>query len=827
MRFEYCPLDGRVYHCGGDFAGSRYGDSGRQENFSCDPKAPNVWRLDYPYEGYVGDVMPGGPDEVCWTWDSLRRVFWMVPGFMYGAHPGVPQKATALGGHVMTFNPVTRKWADIIATSVKPPVPAGTLDMSGLARTTHGFHIAATDEIHRFAWHGGYGMAVSILKCSTLTHTVVGLRGAGGDTFPYTDSAGVKRQNNDRLNAEYQAWNGEEMFAVSDNLGRCFGWNPVTRVGRMVCSGLPFGTTTSTSDGRSMLFWNPTIARLEFYFLEDLRGYIKSVWTIDPKTGEIRNLGNTFDGKPVYGNVGIHMPGIGTILMAGHLNSPADPSKFIDPPYISVVKMTAGGTPSDPPPTPPDTPPLPLPTVPANVTATKGAASDRVVVDWTDSLNETSYDIYRSTASGALGAFVASVADSIFVDTAVASGVTYYYSVAAVNASGVSGFSAQASGFVATADPVPGTSDPPTSPGPAGEWRVVPVNAHARVRPVYKNPAATDAALPVTGTVVFTRAFSHAVMGRDGLLYYHGGAHSDYPGNEVDVFDTGTQKWRAPKRPHVPPATDAMYAGGGTYSVWGDIRTSTWEPYSIHGYGRQSWLPGLGYAALIGITLADGTKAIALCTWNGTAWQYHGLPLPSNVTSQFNLSEYDDKLNGLLSMGGDGSSTTICEFSLATRTWKLRHRLAGNQFYGQMGTGGQHIVYLENGKHLILRMPSSGGPLPPALFVYDGIGMKNIPIPDGHVEDIGISGRLYAAVDRVKRRVFFAHPVAGNLRLWVAFFDNLSEWSAMGTTPAVPWTASGGQDRAPLHYFGGSLYLIAPYGGAGWTNGIVLRRLVV
>jgi hypothetical protein len=129
----FCPLTKRVYFIGGDYVGWSY----RQELWSLDiaerlrhrgnPEAG--WRLEYPYCGPMGAPQPKGPDFVGWTWDAHRNLFWMVPGEMqpHGQHsaplcPGEradyrgdedgTQGPKLLYRHIMTFEPVSRTWAD-------------------------------------------------------------------------------------------------------------------------------------------------------------------------------------------------------------------------------------------------------------------------------------------------------------------------------------------------------------------------------------------------------------------------------------------------------------------------------------------------------------------------------------------------------------------------------------------------------------------------------------------------------------------------------------------------------------------------------------------
>jgi glucan endo-1,3-alpha-glucosidase len=87
----------------------------------------------------------------------------------------------------------------------------------------------------------------------------------------------------------------------------------------------------------------------------------------------------------------------------------------------------------------------PVPAVPTGLAAT--AANGQVSLTWSASPGATSYSVYRSTTSNGEGmaALDAGLTTTSFTDMGLANGTTYFYKVAAVNASGVSAQSAEAS----------------------------------------------------------------------------------------------------------------------------------------------------------------------------------------------------------------------------------------------------------------------------------------------------------------------------------------------------------------------------------------------
>ncbi|HYT24793.1 MAG TPA: glycoside hydrolase family 44 protein [Candidatus Polarisedimenticolia bacterium] len=94
--------------------------------------------------------------------------------------------------------------------------------------------------------------------------------------------------------------------------------------------------------------------------------------------------------------------------------------------------------------TPVAPPPPVTPAAPTGLTASGG--NGQVSLSWTASVGAASYNVKRSTTSGGpYAALVASPPVTNYVDTTVANSTTYYYVVTAVNSSGESGNSNQAS----------------------------------------------------------------------------------------------------------------------------------------------------------------------------------------------------------------------------------------------------------------------------------------------------------------------------------------------------------------------------------------------
>ena len=74
------------------------------------------------------------------------------------------------------------------------------------------------------------------------------------------------------------------------------------------------------------------------------------------------------------------------------------------------------------------------------------AGNTQVTLSWTASSGATSYQVKRSTTTGGAYSFVGTATTTAFTDGGLTNGVTYFYVVAALNASGASANSAQVAG---------------------------------------------------------------------------------------------------------------------------------------------------------------------------------------------------------------------------------------------------------------------------------------------------------------------------------------------------------------------------------------------
>jgi hypothetical protein len=142
------------------------------------------------------------------------------------------------------------------------------------------------------------------------------------------------------------------------------------------------------------------------------------------------------------------------------------------------------------------------PAAPLNLTATGG--NQQISLAWTASTGANSYNVKRSAGNGGPYTTVTSPSGTSYTDTTVTNGTTYYYVVTAVNATGESGNSNQASATPSATPPVP-----PTNPGASCATPISAVNTAGNMNvvgdgtPASCTESAFEAAVAAGGIVTF------------------------------------------------------------------------------------------------------------------------------------------------------------------------------------------------------------------------------------------------------------------------------------------------------------------------------------
>lgn len=88
------------------------------------------------------------------------------------------------------------------------------------------------------------------------------------------------------------------------------------------------------------------------------------------------------------------------------------------------------------------------------------------------------------------------------------------------------------------------------------------------------------------------RTFTGIAAG-DGRIFYFGGGHAGWPGNDVEVYDMGANVWRQSYSPDFPapgsPAARSLDSGGSSCAV----DPLSGRPYTEHTYQQYAYVPQL------------------------------------------------------------------------------------------------------------------------------------------------------------------------------------------------------------------------------------------
>ena len=164
QRIAYNPVNQRLYFLGGDYAGTDYGASGRNEIFSYSVEL-DEWTLEQPYCRPDNDYQPAGPDQVGWTYDTKRKVFWMFPGYMTRTSvTNCADSERVILGRIMSYDPAANTWSFEDRTN----------STGGPSIRKFGHYDPVNDSFFRFGWDGAPRMEIYAIDADSWEYITFG-----------------------------------------------------------------------------------------------------------------------------------------------------------------------------------------------------------------------------------------------------------------------------------------------------------------------------------------------------------------------------------------------------------------------------------------------------------------------------------------------------------------------------------------------------------------------------------------------------------------------------------------------------------------------------
>ena len=294
---------------------------------------------------------------------------------------------------------------------------------------------------------------------------------------------------------------------------------------------------------------------------------------------------------------------------------------------VDYIHVQQYNYPNQPPPTP--TSPL-----------AQGATSTSINVLWSAAPGATSYNIYRSTTSGAETSIATGIVPASYTDSGLTTGTTYYYKIAAVNSHGTSALSAETSCAPGIPGTVTGVTATPASGQVTLSWTAVAGASNYNIyRGTTSHAEGSNSIASPTGTTFVDTGLTNGTT-----YYYTVGAQNvaGYGPWSTEVSGTPSGSGSAPGAPSSLTAT----AGNTTASL-------TWTA----GSGAVSYNVYRGTSAG-GENTTPVATGVATMPWgdtgltNGTTYYYK-----LKSVNGFGTSGYSNETSVTPTAGGSAPST--------------------------------------------------------------------------------------------------------------------------------------------------------------------------
>jgi len=273
------------------------------------------------------------------------------------------------------------------------------LAISNIGGTWYGAEVATTNNLGFGSYYWVFSGPLTTMEAQDVL---------GGFTYGPQNGLGVSGQN--EIDIEFSKWNNSSWFPSGDN-GDFDVWAP---------PGVPVGTNveydwkyTGGSIATCRIDWSATKVT-------------ESIWSGVVSTSEPTSTANV---TWTYNGTTSTIPQVACPFMFNLWAYGAAPTQAVDTQVRSFQFIPASAT---------------APAAPANLTALAG--NGQINLSWSAATGATSYNVYRSTTSGAEASppIASGLTGTSYVNSSLTAGTTYYYKVVAVNSVGQSSFSNEA-----------------------------------------------------------------------------------------------------------------------------------------------------------------------------------------------------------------------------------------------------------------------------------------------------------------------------------------------------------------------------------------------
>ena len=308
------------------------------------------------------------------------------------------------------------------------------------------------------------------------------------------------------------------------------------------------------------------------------------------------------------------------------------------------------------------------------------------------------------------------------------------------------------------------------------------------------------------------REYTSPALG-DGKIFYFGGGHSGYFGNDVEIYDPATNIWRQCYRPVCPPKDDSTYYSGGSERCYVDPATGGGQPYVLHGYARTAFDPRLNRYVCTAMFPTETKRDERTGEWRlaRQAFSYIGFDVKTNRWEL--LGEVPDALKpGATSLSYDADLGDMMAFSerAAYRFHKGNWAMLGSSDVSLAASGGASPLYLpQQTTHLLAVLGHGGARETGSLSLFEvkaKVGRPGPALPEALAQRVaaGTGGyNLIVAYDS-RHQLVVVMSVNEDLRPDVWTYDPSTEsWRQLATPSTAPklmGVFEPGRGRAPLMY---------------------------